>query len=76
MTDYNNGSLKYVDLKEAVGDSLVTMIVAFKERKQELLSDKRAVKYQIKTSSEQIRKRAQQTLSEVKDLVGLLNVKF
>lgn len=76
MKDYNSGALRYVDLKEAVGDSLVTMLAAFKDRKQELLEDKRAVKYQIKTSSEQIRKRAQQTLSEVKDLVGLLNVKF
>ncbi len=76
MADHMSGTLRYVDLKGAVGDSLVTMLAAFKEKKQELQSDKRAVKYQIKTSSERIRKRAQQTLSEVKDLVGLLNVKY
>ncbi len=76
MSDYKAGMLKYSDLKAAVSDSVVDMISAFKENKKALLEDKRGVKYKIKESSAEIRKRAQKTLAEVKDLVGLLNVKF
>lgn len=76
MTDYQNGGLKYVDLKQAVADSLVTMSNGFKERKAELNTDKKAVKNKIKAASHQIRLRAQETIKEVKDLTGLLNVRF
>lgn len=76
MNSFNEGTLKYSELKGAVADSLVEMTAAFKEKKKELKENKRELKYQIKQSSEVIRKRAQQTLSEVKDLVGLLNIKF
>lgn len=76
MDDYNSGSLRYSDLKEVTANSLVKMTNEFKERKAEILQDKKAVKYQIKQSAAEIRKIAQNTLAEVKDLVGLLNVKF
>jgi tryptophanyl-tRNA synthetase len=72
---YRKGSLKYVDLKNAVADALVELSTGFRERKAELLADKKAVKDQIKSASGQIRKRAQQTLREVKELAGLMNVK-
>lgn len=76
MSDFENGSLRYSDLKEVVADSLVTMLEPFKEKRAELLADKRRVKDQIKQSSAEIRKRAQQTVAEVKELAGLLNVKY
>ena len=76
MQDFENGTLKYSLLKDAVGDSLVDMTSRFIMRKKEIKDNKRELKYQIKQSSEVIRKRAQQTLFEVKELVGLLNVKF
>lgn len=76
MDDYHSGSLKYVDLKEAVGDALVEISTVFRQKKAELNADKKAVKNLIKASSEQIRKRAQETVREVKELVGLVNVKF
>lgn len=74
--DYESSALKYVDLKEAVGEALVAISTPIRERKAELLADKKAVKSQIKASSEVIRKRAQETVKEVKDLVGLSNVRF
>ena len=74
-SDYDNNQLKYVDLKEAVADALVNLSSEFSARKAELLADKRAMKDQIKQSSLEIRKIAQQTVREVKDLVGLINVK-
>jgi tryptophanyl-tRNA synthetase len=76
MADYHAGSLKYVDLKEAVANSLVAMLSPFQAKRAELNSDKKALKSIIKDSSSDIRKRAQQTLFEVKELVGLLNIKF
>ncbi|WP_026211584.1 tryptophan--tRNA ligase [Lewinella cohaerens] len=76
QTDYAAGALKYVDLKEAVGEALVAISTPIRERKAELQADKKAVKNQIKASSTEIRKRAQQTVKEVKDLVGLANVRF
>lgn len=76
MKDYEQGDLKYVDLKDAVGDALVEISTVSRERKAELTADKKAVKNLIKASSAEIRKRAQQTVKEVKELTGLLNVRF
>lgn len=76
MEDYGKGQLKYVDLKQAVADALVGVSEPIRAKKQELLSDKKAVKNQVKASSAEIRKRAQQTVKEVKELTGLLNVRF
>lgn len=74
-SQYESGALKYVQLKDAVADALVALSNAFRERKAELLENKKEVKGAIKASSAEIRKRAQQTVREVKELAGLLNVK-
>jgi tryptophanyl-tRNA synthetase len=74
MDDYNAGKLKYVDLKQATADALVSLTQKFIERKKEIQVDKKRLKDQVKQSSSDIRKVAQQTLREVKELVGLLNV--
>lgn len=76
MDDYNAGALKYSDLKEAVANGLVGLSTTFRERKAELNANKKEVKNQIKASSYEIRKRAQQTIKEVKELTGLMNVRF
>ena len=76
MDAYNDGSLQYSALKDAVADALVELSTNFRNKKQELLADKKSVKNQIKASSAEIRKKAQQTLKEVKELAGLSNVRF
>jgi len=76
MEDYIAGSLKYVDIKQAVADALVALSTQFKDRKAALQANKKEVKNQIKASSANIRKQAQQTLFEVKELTGLMNVRF
>ncbi len=76
MKEYENGTLKYVALKDAVADTLVNISNEFKARRKELDSNKKEVKNQIKASSANIRKKAQQTLRDVKELSGLMNVKF
>ena len=76
MDTYYDGHLKYSDLKESVAESLVEMLQPFKDRYAEITANKKEVKNQIKQSSFEIRKVAQQTLKEVKELTGLLNVRF
>lgn len=76
LADYEAGSLKYVELKESVADALVAISSAMRERKAELLANKKEVKNQIKASSAAIRQMAQETMREVKELAGLLNVRF
>lgn len=76
MNNYNAGNLKYVDLKEAVAEALVEISNPFRQRKAEINANKKEVKEQVKASSVEIRKRAQETIREVKELSGLLNVKF
>jgi tryptophanyl-tRNA synthetase len=75
MTDYQQGNLRYSDLKEEVAEAVVALISPFRERLAELNADKRTVKSQIQDSSATIRLRAQQTMKEVRELVGLSNLK-
>lgn len=76
MQDHKAGKLRYVDLKEAVGNALVEISEPIRQRKIEIVANKKQVKYEIKQASAEIRKRAQETIKEVKDLIGLINVKF
>ncbi len=74
MEDYRKGALRYVALKEAVADALVAISKPARERREALLADKKAVKEQIKASSAHIREQARQTIRDVKELCGLMNV--
>ena len=76
MEDYLSGSLQYSRLKDAVADGLVAISTEFRNRKAEILANKKEVKNQIKASSYEIRKQAQQTVKDVKELTGLMNVRF
>jgi tryptophanyl-tRNA synthetase len=76
QTDYRAGALKYVDLKHTVAEALVQLTDPFREKRKDLQAHKKELKEQIKASSAEIRKRAQQTVAEVKELAGLMNVRF
>jgi tryptophanyl-tRNA synthetase len=76
MEEYNKGSLRYVELKDAVADALVAINTKLRDNKEVLLQDRKTVKQQIKASAAEIRKHAQKTIREVKELTGLQNVKF
>lgn len=75
MNDYNTGQLKYSLLKETVGETLISFLKPFNERYREILSDKKKYKLLIQESSAEIRKEAQKTLKEVRELSGLMNFK-
>ncbi|MEL6668542.1 MAG: hypothetical protein AAFP08_06200 [Bacteroidota bacterium] len=76
MDTYKDGKLKYTELKEAVADGLVAISSECRERLTELKADRKSIKFQIKYSSSEIRKRAQATTREVKEICGLANVKM
>ncbi len=76
LDDYKNGTLRYGDLKHVVAENLIDLLLPFQEKKKEILADKKRAKERIKASSSIIRKKAQETIREVKDLIGLLNVRF
>ena len=76
MDQYGEGTLKYSDLKEEVANALISLNAHFVSRKKELNSDKKALKDQIKESSHQIRQIAQETIRNVKEISGLMNVRF
>ena len=78
MADYESGNLQYGRLKEGVAEEVMQVLKPIREKKEELKDKeaKKELKYKIKQSSAEIRKKAQKTVSEVKELVGLMNVKF
>jgi len=71
MDDYNSAALRYSDLKEAVANAVVGLINPFRERLDALHADAPNVRQQILDSSAEIRKRAQETLREVREIAGL-----
>lgn len=75
LDKYDAGTLQYVELKDTVADALIELSQKFRTKKAELLSNKKEVKNQIKASAFAIRKKAQETLREVKEATGLLNAK-
>lgn len=75
LADYHAGALKYSELKESVAEALVELTTPFRERLAELNADKKANKALVLESSAEIRKRAQQTLRETREIAGLPNLK-
>lgn len=76
MKNHESGALRYSEFKDVVADAVVGLCAEFKARKEEALANKKDIKYKIKQSSAEIRKTAQQTIKDVKELAGLGNVKF
>lgn len=68
---YNSGNRRYGDLKNAVADVVVQLTNDVKNRKAELEANRAEVVAQIFAASANIRKEAQKTLMEVRDIAGL-----
>ena len=71
--DALNGTLQYGKLKEAVADKIIALTDTFRQKRIEVAANKAHYMEQIRISSERIRKQAQQTTAEVKELIGLIN---
>lgn len=69
---YRKGNLQYGPFKAALADRLVEFTTPFRERLREIGADKKACRKRVKESAAEIRKVAQVTLAEVRELTGLL----
>lgn len=74
MATYEAGNIRYGDLKNAVADAVIGLVEPFRERLLVLTEKRSDVEEQIRVSSAAIRKVAQETLREVKELTGILAV--
>lgn len=72
MSDYASGALRYGDLKAATTDTIIALVNPLRERLADLNANEKVIQEQIRASSAVIRQRAQQTLREVRELVGLV----
>ncbi len=73
LEDYEKGNMQYGYLKTEVADAVISFTDQLREKRQELLADKKAIKNKIKASGHNIRQKAIQRLREVKDLAGLVH---
>jgi tryptophanyl-tRNA synthetase len=71
LADFNAGTLKYKDLKDAVGEAVVELTTPLKQRKEELSKNRPFVEKLIAEHAEKARAIADDTLSNVKRLVGI-----
>jgi len=69
------GNLQYGKLKEAVADQIITLTEAFRERRKGIQENRQIYQELVELASERVRKQAQTTIVEVKELVGLMNVR-
>jgi tryptophanyl-tRNA synthetase len=70
-----SGTLQYGRLKEAVADQVIALTEPFREKRRQMETHSQRFKDEIIDSSAIIRQKAQETVREVKDLIGLMNFK-
>lgn len=71
VSEFKRGSLKYEHLKNELAQALINLTTPYKRSRESLLANPDVVKKRIVNSSNEIRIKAQKTLSDVKKLVGL-----
>lgn len=67
-----DGSIKYSELKTTLADSISDYFADFRKKKKELLADKQLLAQILSDGSAKARKIAEETLTEVKNKIGLL----
>ncbi len=75
LKNYKDGNIRYKDLKDIVADSLIELTTPLIEKRKEILANKKKYIQKIYEASEKNRKIAQETLKEVRKIVGLPNIK-
>lgn len=72
--DYRCGQLKYAELKPVLADAISAALLSIREKKKQLLKDKKYVEKVFKDGAEKARAIAQQNLAEIKNLIGLMQL--
>lgn len=68
---YNEGTLRYVDLKATLADAMIAALTPVRERREELLADPRGLTETLRAGAERARAIARTTIAEVKERMGL-----
>lgn len=71
MKDYQAGTLKYVELKDAVADAMVELTQGLIKRREELLANRGELEKQINRMAERARDMAEETMKEVRQRTGM-----
>lgn len=71
LADYESGSLRYVDLKDAVSEAVVSVFTPIRERREALLADPKGLTATLRKGADRARAIAQETLREAKERMGL-----
>ncbi|MCL4364240.1 tryptophan--tRNA ligase [Patescibacteria group bacterium] len=68
---FEDGSLKFVELKDAIADAIYQELKPFQERRAKIAADTKYVDEVIRDGAERARKIARETVKEVKEKMGL-----
>lgn len=74
MSEFENGHMKNVDLKDCLSDALVKLTSEFRYRREHIQKDTSLINDTIREMSSKAREKAQKTLFEVKELVGIKSI--
>jgi len=69
--DYQQGNLKYKDLKDTTAQALLDLTGELKRKRKEILANPDFVKRMIREGSEKARWTASQTIAEVRKMLGI-----
>ena len=70
--EFENGTLKFVELKDAIAEAIYADLKPFQERREKIAADKKYVDEVIKDGAQRARKIARETVREVKEKMGLI----
>lgn len=68
---FDNGSLKFVELKDAIAEAIYKELKPFQKKRSEIANNKNYINEVIINGAEKARKIAQETIKEVKEKIGL-----
>ena len=68
----NDGNLKYVELKKTLAEAIIKKLKPFQKKRAELVKDPDKIWQSLEAGAKRARPIAQQTLSEVKQKMGLI----
>jgi len=71
LKDYQAGTLRYVELKDAVGDAMVELTQGLIQRRNELLANRDQLEKEIHRMAERARDMAEETMKEVRQRTGM-----
>lgn len=72
MGEYKSGTIKYSELKKVLGDSIANYFAPMREKRAELEKNPDHILQVLKDGAEKASAKANQTLKEVKEKIGLL----